>query len=86
MEMLQKIFSEKLKHARTRRGLSQNDLAIAIESRSGAPLIWKYEQGRVWPGPDTLQKLAEALNVEAHWFLDDDPETFFLRRAKKTAA
>jgi len=54
---------DKLKAWRIRRGMSQNDLAVA-SGCSGAVTIWRYESGRRLPNADTTRKLANALGIE----------------------
>ena len=57
----------RLKGARLRRVLSQEDLAAA----AGVPVVTisRIENGHAQPRPSTVRKLAGALNVEPGWLL-----------------
>jgi transcriptional regulator with XRE-family HTH domain len=83
-------FGEKLKAARLAQNLSQIELAakVGITERS----IYSYEQTGIYPRSGTLKRLAEALNVEVSFLIEDDdvPESvadnvhdLFLANAKK---
>ena len=61
---------EKLKSARLALNLSQIELAekVGITERS----IYNYEQTGIYPKPQTLKKLAEALNVTVSYLMDEE--------------
>lgn len=61
------VFSERLKAARERRGLSQSELA----SRSGLQpsAISHFETGNRSPSFENLKKLSDALNVTTDYLL-----------------
>ena len=61
------LFSERLKKARRKRGLTQEKLSELADLNQR--LISKYEQGVILPGADNLQKLIVALGINADYFL-----------------
>ena len=63
-------FGEKLRSVRIAQNLSQIELAekAGITERS----IYSYEQTGVFPRPNVLKKLAEALNVTPNYLLGED--------------
>lgn len=64
------LLAERLKSARKRAGLSQVELAEKVYmSTSG---LAGYEQGRSRPSPESLRRLAEALNVSETWLSGND--------------
>ncbi len=69
------VFSERLKAARERRGLSQSELA----SRSGLQpsAISHFETGNRSPSFENLKKLSDALNVTTDYLLGraEQPES-----------
>ena len=60
----------KLRELRTRRVLTQQELAVA--SGVSKSTIVKFEQGLIRPHPSTLRKLAAALGVEAHELIEEE--------------
>ena len=62
-------YSEKIKNARERAGLSQQELADQIGV--GKRTIASYENGKTRPRSATLDKLAEALKVSVMELTDD---------------
>ena len=56
------MLAKKLKLLRTEKGLSQAQLAEKAEI--SIPFLSAIERGTKWPYPETLAKLAEALNAE----------------------
>ena len=60
--MLSKKICLKVKLERLKRGLSQEDLALTAGLSRNA--IWKIETGRVSPTIDTLEKIAQALEMD----------------------
>ena len=73
-------FCEKLKEARTKAGLKQEELAKAL----GVSLrtITNYESGECYPRKrDIYHKLAELFHTEENYFLNEDEEfLLFCRR------
>ncbi len=66
--------SERLRVARSRKGLSQEALARSIDASLAAVRQW--ESGRSAPAEEaTLRKLAGALDVSAAWLLGLDGES-----------
>jgi len=64
---LKKLFSERLKLSRQKKGITQDQLGKLSEISQR--VISKYEQGVVLPGADNLQKLIIALEVSADYLL-----------------
>lgn len=64
-------FAQKLKAARTDKGLSQNELARLTDLSQ--PMIAQYELGIKHPHKNTLKELARKLNCKPE-DLKDDPE------------
>ena len=69
----EKVYGEKIRFIRRGRSLSIEELneltGISVD------LIKAYEEGTVDPDLDTLDKLAEALNVTVRYFLEKSTET-----------
>ena len=67
------VFSERLKEARTKKGLSQ----YYVSQELGIPRTTyaNWEQGKAEPGIDMMRRLAEILEVSADYLLGltDDP-------------
>lgn len=77
-------FCEKLKDARTKAGMKQEELAKAL----GVSLrtITNYESGECYPRKrDIYHKLAELFHTEENYFLNEDEE-FLLSAAEKYGA
>ena len=60
-----------IRRARTRRKLTQDDLAQTVHTTRQT--ISNYETGRSRPDVETLQRLADALGVELTELLDETP-------------
>ena len=58
------ILAKNIKSFREHRLLSQADLADS--SGISIPFLSEIERGNKWPFPDTLAKIAKALNVQVH--------------------
>ncbi|MCP3942982.1 MAG: helix-turn-helix transcriptional regulator [Chloroflexi bacterium] len=60
--------SEKIKHLRKERGVTQKELA----ERAGlnSKLISKYETGRLNPKLENITKIAEALDISTDYFFE----------------
>jgi transcriptional regulator with XRE-family HTH domain len=61
---IREILAQNIKSFRNHRQWSQADLAY--EADISIPFLSDIERGNKWPYPDTLSKLAKALNVEVH--------------------
>lgn len=62
----------RIREARTKKGLSQGELARLVGVRDQT--VWKYEAGRLRPSADSLVNLAAALDVEESWIMrGEDP-------------
>lgn len=62
-----KMFSQRLKNARTSKGMTQTDVAKKIFISQAA--YSKYETGAASPNPETLAKLADVLDVSVSYLL-----------------
>lgn len=64
-----RIVAANLRHFRQLRGLSQEELAkrVGVER----PTVVKWEGARWEPGPESIEKLANALGVQEHEFYRD---------------
>lgn len=58
---------QRIREMRTKRGLSQYDLATAVGVR--AQMVYRYEKALSRPSSDVLDKLAKALEVTPGWLL-----------------
>ena len=78
-------FGERIKYLRTKKGLTQKELA----DKMGVSSSWigMYESGRRKPKLGTLRKIATALEVDVsslYSYVDtDDPDVFILRFDKE---
>jgi transcriptional regulator with XRE-family HTH domain len=61
---LRHILSVNIKSLRSQRSLSQNELAVKADI--SIPFLSNIERAIKWPHPETLVKLARALDVEVH--------------------
>jgi len=61
------MLGERLRALRESAGLSQEQLALDIESSE--PQIWRYEKGKSKPGADVVKKLARYFHVSADYLL-----------------
>lgn len=68
-----------IRRARTRRHLTQDDLAQTVHTTRQT--ISNYETGRSRPDVETLQRLADALGVELTELLDGEPSADARRAA-----
>lgn len=68
-----------IRRARTRRHLTQDDLAQTVHTTRQT--ISNYETGRSRPDIETLQRLADALGVELTELLDETPPAAVRRAA-----
>ena len=75
---LRVIFGKNVRHYRNRRNWSQADLAEY--AKISINFLGDIERGKKWPHPDTLTKMADALEIKVYeLFLEEDttinPET-----------
>jgi len=68
---LRHILSKNLKLLRNQRSLSQMELAE--KANISIPFLSNIERNNKWPYPDTLVKIAEALDVEVHVLFQEKP-------------
>jgi len=74
------IFGKNVKIFRTRRNWSQSDLAE--HANISLNFLGDIERGNKWPHPDTLTKLADALEIKVfELFIEENDE--FIPEAKK---
>lgn len=66
--MINDKISKKIKLERTKKGLSQEKLAL--EAGLSRNAIWKIETNRVSPTLDTLEKIAKALEIDFMTLID----------------
>lgn len=75
LHVLRKLFGGRLKHFRKKRGLTQQELAdhVGVESDG---TIRRWESGKRWPDPETIERIAQALDVQVHelFIFPDEPE------------
>lgn len=66
---LRQILSKNIKALRSQRSLTQEDLAE--KAGISVPFLSNIERSNKWPYPDSLTKLAEALDVEVYMLFQD---------------
>ena len=71
---LQEIFIRRFKEARKAKNLTQEKLGLAIglDEFVASTRINRYEKGNHQPDLNTLQKIAEVLEVPPAFFFSDD--------------
>ena len=71
---LQEIFTRRFKEARKAKKLTQEKLGLAIglDEFVASTRINRYEKGNHQPDLNTLQKIAEVLEVPPAFFFSDD--------------
>ena len=67
---LRQILSKNIKTLRNRRSLSQ--IELAEKAGISIPFLSNIERKIKWPHPETLAKIANALDVEAHILLQEN--------------
>ena len=70
-------FGKKIKECREAKGLSQNELAKAIEVHHS--IIGKYERDEVKPSIDVVKKMAAALDTTAGYLMGESKNTSALK-------
>lgn len=66
--MLKETFTAKLKEARKKAGLTQQEVADKLNTSQSN--ITKYETGALEPNIETIKKLAEIYKVSTDWLFD----------------
>lgn len=66
-------FGEKLRQARKAAGMTQKELAQAVELKHNAVSNW--EKGISSPDPDTIRRLCEILRMPPNFFFDTEEST-----------
>jgi transcriptional regulator with XRE-family HTH domain len=68
------VFSKRLKQARLRSGLTQEQLGIhaGIDEFSASARMNQYEKGKHAPGIQTSQRLARALRIPTSFLYEED--------------
>ncbi len=71
---LQEVFIKRFKEARKAKNLTQEKLGLAIglDEFVASTRINRYEKGNHQPDLNTLQKIAEVLEVPPAFFFSDD--------------
>ena len=67
---LRQILSKNIKSLRVRRSLSQIELAEKADI--SIPFLSNIERSNKWPHPDTLVKLAQALDVDVYMLFQEN--------------
>ena len=73
-------FSDRLRQARKRQGLTQEELGK--KSGLSTYTIQRYEYGRLNPKKDTVAKLAAALNLGYNYTKSGEPYFYWLTNLK----
>lgn len=67
MEPIEKLIGDRLSFARRSHGLTQEQLAVAMDSTLGSVRNW--EKARVMPSAEAVAKASRALRVSSDWLL-----------------
>ncbi len=67
---LKEIFINNLKFYRKQKGLTQNDLTLAIDKSYN--YINSVEQGKIAPSFDVIQSICDILEIKAAWLFDEN--------------
>jgi transcriptional regulator with XRE-family HTH domain len=68
---IRELFSKNLKKVRAQRNLSQ--MALSVRAGLAHNYVNDIENSKKWPSPETIAKLAEALEVEPGDFFQSNP-------------
>lgn len=70
------VFTRRLKEARLRKGLSQEQLGVlaGIDEFSASARMNQYERGKHVPDMVTIERIAEALDVPMPYLFTDDDD------------
>ncbi len=61
-------FGKRLRKAREDKNLTQSDLAKKLGYKQNSPLS-AIESGKTSPSLETLQKIADTINIDLHWLI-----------------
>jgi transcriptional regulator with XRE-family HTH domain len=75
VDCLSSELGRKLKKLRSEKGLTQKELAAAIQDGVDYTYIGKIERGQQLPSLKVLQRISETLSVPIDFFLRDESET-----------
>jgi transcriptional regulator with XRE-family HTH domain len=78
-----KQLGRRLREARERVGLSAAE--CARRASTSAHSLWRYEDGRVAPGPSMLVRLANVLDTTVEWLVTGHGRPPAVRRASAAA-
>lgn len=67
---LKEVFINNLKFYRKQKGLTQNELTLAIDKSYN--YINSVEQGKIAPSFEVIQSICEALDIKAAWLFDEN--------------
>ena len=67
---LKEIFINNLKFYRKQKGLTQNELTLAIDKSYN--YINSVEQGKIAPSFDVIQSICDILEIKAAWLFDEN--------------
>lgn len=82
MESTKELLGRRIKELRKTRGLSQDELSEKVDI--DPKHLSRIEVGRGFPSLDTLEKIANALNVEMKDFFEFDHEAKSAKELMKT--
>ena len=74
MAEYQERVGARIKTERRRHGWSQNELASRIPGKTDGATVGRWERGKVFPRPNTLDAIAQALEVDPAVLLAEDRE------------
>ena len=67
------MIGERLRRFRLARGMSLEDLEIAIDGLVSSQTLSKYEHGKLQPTARVLNRIASALGIKSAQLLDESP-------------
>ncbi len=70
MHRVQLAFARNLKNARENKRMTQNELSEKAEI--ALRTYQKYEQGTLWPSPDVIEAISDALRISVAKLFDDE--------------
>ncbi len=83
MAELRRTFIQNLKYYRKLKGLRQLDLALEIGKSTN--YINSIENGKYFPSPETIEKIAEILEIEPiRLFIQENPDSIEKIKEEKT--
>ncbi len=78
---LKEVFINNLKFYRKKKGLTQNELTLAIDKSYN--YINSVEQGKISPSFDVIQSICDVLEIKASWLFDDNASPQNIRAFNK---